>query len=42
VRRNLLMVVVRGLLQLPSIRVQDQLMELIIRHIDFTVFQFDV
>src|ERR1700740_196453 len=35
VRRNLLMVVVLGLLQLPPIRIQDKLMGLIVRHIDF-------
>jgi hypothetical protein len=41
VRRNLLMVVVLGLLQLPPICVKDELMGLIVRHIDFGVLQFD-
>lgn len=42
VRQNLLLVAVRGLLQFPPVRVQQQLVRLIIGHIDFRILQFDV
>lgn len=41
-RRSLLLNFILGLLQLPTVRVQDQLMENIIRNIDFGAFQVNI